>query len=236
MPVVRAKTELPQKLSSETPVRRMLSVREAAESLGVSKSYLDKSRITGDGPPFHKIGRPVTAGRSYRSPQNAATPINQRDLSESQSEKLSFGQEQKQKPDPSKQERLPEELTRLVRLWNRACLEQGKATLAWQPSDVTHWSAKLIELIQVLRLSESSEEDLLKRLRLLAGHLERFSGMMGPRFEEYNRHGLTVGGFALYGQTLWQAAEAELKEEAANAKKKVSYFFSDSGKAGKPAE
>jgi predicted DNA-binding transcriptional regulator AlpA len=39
--------------------RRLLSVREAAGRLGMSKSWMDKRRINGDGPKFCKIGRRV---------------------------------------------------------------------------------------------------------------------------------------------------------------------------------
>ena len=40
-----------------------LTVREAAVFLRTSKSYLDKSRLTGDGPPFFRIGRKILYGR-----------------------------------------------------------------------------------------------------------------------------------------------------------------------------
>lgn len=39
--------------------RRKLSTVEAAEFLGVSKSYLDKLRCNGDGPVHAKLGRRV---------------------------------------------------------------------------------------------------------------------------------------------------------------------------------
>lgn len=35
---------------------RLLNVKEAAERLGVSVSYLNKLRLTGDGPVFIKLG------------------------------------------------------------------------------------------------------------------------------------------------------------------------------------
>jgi excisionase family DNA binding protein len=41
------------------PARRLLSVREAAAYLGVSKSWLDKQRVVGGFVPFAKIGRRV---------------------------------------------------------------------------------------------------------------------------------------------------------------------------------
>jgi len=34
-------------------------VREAAQHLGVSKSFLDKARIYGGGPPFMRFGRAI---------------------------------------------------------------------------------------------------------------------------------------------------------------------------------
>ena len=74
------------------------------------------------------------------------------------------------------------------------------------------WSAKLIELIEVLRLSELSDDELLKRLRLLTGDMENFSFYMGPHFTAYNRQGLMIESFARFGQKLWRAAEAELGE------------------------
>ena len=40
-------------------LRRLLSVREAAAYLGVSKSWLDKQRLVGGFIPYAKIGRRV---------------------------------------------------------------------------------------------------------------------------------------------------------------------------------
>ena len=42
-----------------TPGHRLLSVIEAACALGVSKSWLDKKRAEGGGPPYVKLGRRV---------------------------------------------------------------------------------------------------------------------------------------------------------------------------------
>ncbi len=39
--------------------RRMLRVREAASLIGLSVSFLNKLRCTGDGPQFIKVGRSV---------------------------------------------------------------------------------------------------------------------------------------------------------------------------------
>ncbi len=41
---------------TKSDVPRMLDTTAAAEALGVSKSWLEKSRLTGEGPPFVSIG------------------------------------------------------------------------------------------------------------------------------------------------------------------------------------
>ena len=40
-------------------MREHLTTEQAAEYLGVSKSWLAASRVRGDGPPFYKLGRTV---------------------------------------------------------------------------------------------------------------------------------------------------------------------------------
>ena len=39
---------------------KLLTTPEAAERLGVSASYLNRLRVTGEGPPFVKLGTRVT--------------------------------------------------------------------------------------------------------------------------------------------------------------------------------
>ena len=43
----------------ETIAPAKLRVQQAAGYLGISKSWLDKKRITGEGPPYLKLGRRV---------------------------------------------------------------------------------------------------------------------------------------------------------------------------------
>ncbi len=61
---------------------RMLTTRGAAEMLNCSTSYLEKLRVTGGGPPYHKIGSKMvrysedaleawTGGRRFRSTSEA---------------------------------------------------------------------------------------------------------------------------------------------------------------------
>jgi len=42
-----------------TPIRRRLTPMEASVYTGLSKNYLDKLRVKGGGPTFHKFGRRV---------------------------------------------------------------------------------------------------------------------------------------------------------------------------------
>lgn len=46
-------------LTGQDNNHRLFSVTEAADYLGLSKSFLDKARISGDGPPFLKLGSRV---------------------------------------------------------------------------------------------------------------------------------------------------------------------------------
>ena len=51
--------------TSENP-NRVLKVREAASFIASTKSWLDKSRLNGAGPPFVRIGTGVGARVGYR--------------------------------------------------------------------------------------------------------------------------------------------------------------------------
>jgi hypothetical protein len=46
--------------SIDTAVERLLTPKETADLLRVSESWLAKRRMTGDGPPFTKVGRCVS--------------------------------------------------------------------------------------------------------------------------------------------------------------------------------
>jgi hypothetical protein len=46
-------------LSESNGLERLLTPKETADLLRVSDSWLAKSRMTGDGPPFTKVGRSV---------------------------------------------------------------------------------------------------------------------------------------------------------------------------------
>ena len=49
-------TQRPEALVVHSDVPKMLDTLAAAQALGVSKSWLEKSRLTGGGPPFVSIG------------------------------------------------------------------------------------------------------------------------------------------------------------------------------------
>jgi predicted DNA-binding transcriptional regulator AlpA len=65
-------------LSVSTAVERLLTSKETADLLRVSESWLAKSRMRGDGPPFTKTGRsvsylPSTVVRWLKSRQRSST-------------------------------------------------------------------------------------------------------------------------------------------------------------------
>jgi predicted DNA-binding transcriptional regulator AlpA len=59
--------------SPANPTPKLLNVNEAAERLGVSASYLNKLRLSGDGPVFLKLGTRV----AY-DPDDLATWLSER--------------------------------------------------------------------------------------------------------------------------------------------------------------
>ena len=160
----------------------------------------------------------MRVNRVDRSPQNVATHVEHMNDSDSLAETLSSVRKQRETPDLSKEKKLQEGVRRLEQLWAKACIEKGQPTLIWLPSDVRRWSGKLDELMRTLRLNELSDDDLLKRLRLLTGDLAELGdchSVMGPHFMTYNRHGLLIESFAKFGQKLWRVLEAEFAEELA---------------------
>lgn len=48
-------------MTMEMESRRLLRTAEAARVLGLSRSWLEKLRLTGDGPPFVRIGTRAVA-------------------------------------------------------------------------------------------------------------------------------------------------------------------------------
>jgi predicted DNA-binding transcriptional regulator AlpA len=56
VPAKHARTPLVDPRSAQAPKSRRVHRKEAAHYLGVSLSWLDKSRMTGRGPAFIKIG------------------------------------------------------------------------------------------------------------------------------------------------------------------------------------
>ena len=46
-------------MHEEVPQPHRLRTRAAAEYLGIAPSTMEKLRLTGDGPPFYKVGRTV---------------------------------------------------------------------------------------------------------------------------------------------------------------------------------
>src|SRR5262245_44196943 len=149
--------------------------------------------------------------RCERLPQNAATYIEQKHLSDSQTENLSSSEAERETSNFG--DEIWEEIEKLARFWKTACEECNRPTLAWRPSEVTHWSPQLRKFIREMAVTELSDEDVMDRLRALAGDLEWLRERMGHRFMEYNSDGLLIESFVRYGTKLWLAVEKRLTEE-----------------------
>ena len=61
---VRERLELDQELNGR---ERLLTAKDAADRLRLSRSWLAKARMRGDGPPYVKLGRSVRYGESALS-------------------------------------------------------------------------------------------------------------------------------------------------------------------------
>jgi hypothetical protein len=168
--------------------------------------------------------QPVTPDSTHRSAQNERTLYIQKNFSESHSESLSSTQKQREKTNPESikeksgkdlKEKDSEELPRFVNNWNGICTECNEPTLAWLPTDVNGLATRLLEVIRHLRLSELSDDELSKRLRLLCGKRSiSVFARIGSRFSEYNADGLLIETFAKHGPRVWRAVEAELSQLA----------------------
>lgn len=65
MPQINERVEQPtleQQFECDQSRERLLTVRDAANRLRLSPSWLAKARMRGDGPPFVKLGRSVLYG------------------------------------------------------------------------------------------------------------------------------------------------------------------------------
>ena len=157
--------------------------------------------------------RPMSADCTERSAQNEPTLIKQNHYSESQPESLSSPRNEREKSEPELQDK-NQEVEKVATIWNEACHASGETSLVWLPTEVKRFSAGLAEIIDVMRLDELSNEELLKRFRLLCR--KDSADHFGPSlpFKEYNRHGITIQSFARYGRELMRAVDAELAERA----------------------
>jgi excisionase family DNA binding protein len=54
-------------MANSTITDRKLNVREAAEYLNLSKSTMDKLRVSGGGPKYHQLGRRISYSREALS-------------------------------------------------------------------------------------------------------------------------------------------------------------------------
>jgi len=159
-----------------------------------------------------EMQRSSASKRCERSPQIAATHIIQRDCSDSQTETLSSGEAERE-TDSYEEKDSREGIEKFASFWNTACEECNRPKLAWRPSEVSKWSAGLGKFIQEMGVFRAADEEVMARLRLLAGDLEWLRERMSHRFMDYNSDGLLIESFVRYGTKLWLAAEKRLAQE-----------------------
>jgi hypothetical protein len=187
--------------------------------------------------------RPRVTHHSDRSPQNAPTLIYNSYLPDKPSGELSIEAAEERELTTSKSEEAQgkmdlektvnnageqkrngagapeggmdrqEQVARLVEHWRRVCERSKKPELIWPEQEVDRLSSKLASTVATLRLHEISDADLDARLTVLCTDLRAASRDMSEAFEAYNRHGLELSSFVMYGPKLMKAA-AELASKS----------------------
>jgi len=184
--------------------------------------------------------RPRGARHSNRSPQNAPTPSHTY-LPDRRSEKLSIQPAEEREPTTSKSKESQGKIemgakentggvseakvdsqgqvNRLVATWRRVCELSNKRDLIWRDHDLNHWSDQLAKTVADLRLHEISDTDLEAQLTVLCTKIDDISEEISEAFAKYNRHGLELSSFVMYGPKLMTlAAEKVASEPAKKAK------------------
>jgi hypothetical protein len=112
----------------------------------------------------HKTGPSVSAKGPDRSPQYAATHLEQKNFSDSQTDTLSLAEE-RETPDfyEEKESREEIKIEKFASFWKTACEECNKPTLAWRPSEVSLWSPGLGKFIQEMGIAETPDEEVMAR-------------------------------------------------------------------------
>ena len=164
------------------------------------------------------------AVRSHRGPQNTPTH-NTEDLLTTRSVNLSTGQREISIED-SQEGQEEEKENRILELWNVACEQCGRRDLVWRRSDMGRFADEFSELESARAIRDLSDGELLERLILLCGDLDRVFPDMSEQFCKFNKHGLKVSSFPKYGEKLLELAGTKLSTKGVDVKsmKKLADF------------
>ncbi len=171
--------------------------------------------------------RPRGARHSNRSPQNAPTLISHTYLPDKRSGKLSLQPAEEREPTASKRKESQEKMemggkddgrdvpkgmdsqgqvNRLVQTWRSVCERSNKHDLIWRDQDLDRLSGRLAKTVADLGLHEISDADLETRLTVLCNNIATISEDMSEGFAKFNRDGLELSSFVMYGPKLMKAA------------------------------
>ncbi len=98
------------------------------------------------------------------------------------------------------------QVNRLVQSWRKVCERSNKHDLIWRDQDLDRLSIQLAKTVADLRLHELSDADLEARLTVLCTKIADISEDMSEGFAKYNRHGLELSSFVMYGRKLMKLA------------------------------
>ena len=127
-----------------------------------------------------------------------------------------------------------EALKRIPGLWEIACERCGREDLVWRSSHVKQFADQFLEIALSRNVRRMSDEELLDRLTLLCGNLQRVDREMSEAFSSHNKSGLTAQSFSKYGDKLLVLAgdklewEKKEKERAARQKLEFEKFLASS--------
>lgn len=141
------------------------------------------------------------------SPQIAPTLSIQKNLKEKLKDPFS---KPKEKELDSLSEKAQAEVSRFVSTWNNLCQKCNRGILVWRSSEVDRYAKDLGEIIEACNIESLTDDELEIRLRVLCQSLAKVADCLSPAFQHYNRDGLQLKSFVMYGPHLWAELEREI--------------------------
>jgi hypothetical protein len=126
---------------------------------------------------------------------------------------------EEKEPEPIS-EKAQEEISRFVNTWNSVCKKCDRSKLVWRSSEVDRYAKDLQDIIEVCEIGNISDDALESRLRLLCKSLNEVSEYLSDA-RQYNRNGLQLRSYVLYGQHLWAELERIEAEQIIKKKKTI---------------